>query len=203
MGEKMLMGVHKAFNAISRGVERRGKLRDLVLALDRNARAEIAFAKFRDPGLQLFEAARELADQGIEADRDGERQPKQGRWKTQAVNKVKAPFLRDGDQSAAVFQGETKDASRRMPDPATMLMAQDRWGDVVCAACFGDHFPGRRQQGKVEAASFAPECEFGGKRLAISVGRQEALGYVGGRLRPRPRRTVVEQAEQSGRHPRQ
>ena len=84
-----------------------------------------------------------------------------------------------------------------------MLVGQDRWGDFECVACFGDHFPGRRQQGKVKAASLAPEGEFGGKRTAIAVGRQEALGYVGGRLRPGSGGTVVEQAEQSGRHPRQ
>ena len=75
MGEKKFMGIHEAFDAVSRSIERRGKLRDLVFALYGNARPEIAFAKFRDAGLQLFQATRELADQGIEADGDGERQP--------------------------------------------------------------------------------------------------------------------------------
>ena len=76
-----------------------------------------------------------------------------------------------------------------------MLMAQDRWGDFMRAACSGDHVPGRRQQGEVKAAAFAPEGKLGRERLAIPVNWQQALGNFGGRLGPRPRRTLIEQAK--------
>ena len=65
MGEEKLVGVHEALDAVGGAVECRREPGDLVLAIDGDARPEIALAKFRDPRLQFFQAARELADQGI------------------------------------------------------------------------------------------------------------------------------------------
>ena len=184
MGEKMLMGIHEAFNAVSRSIERRGKLRDLVFALYGNARAEIAFAKFRDAGLQLFQAARELADQGIESHRDGERQPKQGRWKTQAVNKVKAPFSGTATSLRPSFKVRPK-----TPPGACQIRPRCSWlriaGVISCVPpALAIISPASDNKARSKPLLSLQNASSEASALAIAVGRQEALGYVGGRLRP-------------------
>ena len=67
----------EAFDAVGARVEGPGELGDLVAALDRRPRVEVALAESVDVLLQRLETAREAAGDGIGRDRHGE--AKEGR----------------------------------------------------------------------------------------------------------------------------
>ena len=52
---------------------------DPIAPLDWDAHGKIALAEARHTGLKLFETAHEMADQGVEANRHGQSDPKEDR----------------------------------------------------------------------------------------------------------------------------
>ncbi len=112
VGKQQLVRAHQVLDARGRAVEALREARHLVLALDLDARLEIAGTQLIDACLQSFQPAGEAAHQGIGAHRHGERDGAQEGDEPQ--NRVPRPPRRARHQPALVGQ---PDGPGRAPAP--------------------------------------------------------------------------------------
>ena len=118
------MRVHQLLDARGRAVEGIGHPRDLVTALDLDARRQIAGAERLDAGLQALEPARQPAHHRIGADRDRERNAAQHEQKPDERRAVAR--RRAHDEPAAVRQMHGPGRPLRSVNPSAGVAQRPR-----------------------------------------------------------------------------